>query len=355
MAYQPASPVTVSSFPSVRDDNPYLSLCHKALEEHGVRFDRSNGDYLDWRWLLHNRRRVNLLHLHWMHYHYVRSDRMASVAAFMKLVVKLLLARMLGYCIVWTMHNVLPHERSSPSILDCLGHIFMAQLATSVIVHCNYGQEMLAHHFHRKRRVFVVPHPNYGGVLPSGGSREEARAKLGLQQVGLVFLFFGAIRRYKGVTDLIAAFREIPHADQALVIAGKPSNEIFEADIVLRVAKDARILTDLEYVSDQKLEMYLRAASAVVLPFREVLTSGSAMFALSAGRPVVAPAIGCLPELLAPECGILYDPADPDGLREALVRCRSLDLSAMGRQASRRAQQFNAERVAMETLKAYRA
>jgi glycosyltransferase involved in cell wall biosynthesis len=355
MVYQPASQVTVSSFPSVRDDNPYLSLCHKALEEHGVRLDRSNGDYLDWRWLLHNRRRVNLLHLHWMHYHYVRSNRAASVVAFMKLVVKLLLARMLGYRIVWTMHNVLPHERSSPSILDYLGRIFMAQLATSVIVHCNYGQDVLAHRFHRKRRVFVVPLPNYGTVLPSGGSREEARAKLGLQQVELVFLFFGAIRQYKGVTDLIAAFREIPRVDQALVVAGKPANGDIAADIILRVAKDARILTELEYVSDRKLEMYLRAASAVVLPFRDVLTSSSAMLALSASRPVVAPAIGCLPELLTPECGILYDPADPDGLREALARCRHLALDAMGRQASRRAQQFTAERVALETLKAYRA
>jgi len=347
--------VIVSSFPSIRNDNPYLNLCQRALEEHGVRFDRSSGDWLEWRWLLDNRHRVNVLHLHWTQYHYVRSNRAASVVAFIKFAVKLLQARVLRYCIVWTMHNVLPHEKSSPSILDYLGHVLVAQLATSVIVHCDYGQEMLAHHFHRKRKVFVVPHPNYCTVLRSGGSGEEARAKLGLQQASLVFLFFGAIRPYKGVEDLIAAFREIPHADQALVIAGKPSNEDIEVDIISQVAKDARILSDLEYVSARKLAMYLRAASAVVLPFRDVLTSGSAMFALSAGRPVVAPAMGCLPELLSPECGILYDPADSDGLRKALARCRTLDLDAMGRQASRRAQQFTAERVALETLRAYRA
>jgi glycosyltransferase involved in cell wall biosynthesis len=353
--YQPVSQVIVSSFPSIRNDNPYLNLSQKALEEHGVRFDRSSGDWLQWRWLLDNRRRVNVLHLHWTQYHYARRKRRASVAAFVKFAVKLLLARVLRYRIVWTMHNVLPHERNFPSILDYLGRILLAQLATSVIAHCNYGQEMLAHHFHRKRKVFVVPHPNYCGVLPSGGSGEGARAKLGLQQVSLVFLFFGAIREYKGVADLIAAFREIPHADQALVIAGKPANEDIKADIMSRAAKDAHILSDLKHVSARKLEMYLRAASAVVLPFREVLTSGSAMLALSAGRPVVAPAIGCLPELLTPECGILYDPADADGLRKALVRCRHLDLDAMGRQASRRAQQFTAKRVALETLKAYGA
>jgi len=353
--YQPVSQVIVSSFPSIRNDNPYLNLSQKALEEHGVRLDRSSDDYLDWRWLLHNRRRVNVLHLHWTQYHYARGNRGASVVSFIKFAVKLLLARGLRYRIVWTMHNVLPHEKSSPPVLDYLGRMLLAQLATSVIVHCNYGQERLAQHFHRKRKVFIAPHPNYCGVLPSGGSREEARAKLGLQQVGFVFLFFGAIRGYKGVEDLIAAFRELPHADQALVIAGKPSNKDIEADIISRVARDARILTDLGYVPDRKLEVYLRAASAVILPFREVLTSGSAMLALSAGRPVVAPAMGCLPELLPPECGILYDPADPDGLRKALIRCRYLDLNAMGRQASRRAQQFTAKRVALETLKAYQA
>jgi beta-1,4-mannosyltransferase len=353
--HQPVSQVIVSSFPSVRDDNPYLNLCQKALEDYGVRFDRSNGDWLEWRWLLDNWRRVNVLHLHWTHYHYAQSNRRASITAFMKFVAKLLLARGLGYRIVWTMHNVFPHERSSPPILDYLGQTLMAQLATSVIVHCNYGQEMLAHYFRRQSKVFVVPHPNYCDVLSSGGSREEARVELELQQSGLVFLFFGSIRPYKGVADLIAAFRKIPYAHQALVIAGKPANEDIRADITARVAGDTRIFMHLGYAPDRKLEMYLRAASVVVLPFREVLTSGSAMFALSAGRPVVAPAIGCLPELLIPECGILYDAADPDGLRKALARCRNSDLDSMGREARRRAQQFTAERVASQILKAYGA
>jgi glycosyltransferase involved in cell wall biosynthesis len=355
MAYQTSLQVIVSSFPSIRSDNPYLNLCQKAAEEQGVEYDRSGDDYLDWRWLVSNRRRVRVLHLHWTQYHYVRRTRGASIAAFARFAIKLVLARILRYRIVWTMHNVLPHEPSSPPVLDHLGRLLVARVATSVIVHCKCAQELLARRFHRKREVYVVPHPNYCDVLSGAGSREEARAKLGLEHESKVLLFFGSIRPYKGLTDLLAAFRELPDADLALIIAGKPASSEIEAEIVSLIAGDTRVVTNLAYVSDEQLEMYLCASNVAVFPFRGVLTSGSVIFALSAGRPVVAPAMGCLPELLTPECGILYDPADARGLRNALLRCSELDLDAMGREARRRAGQFTAKSVALETLKAYQA
>ena len=66
------------------------------------------------------------------------------------------------------------------------------------------------------------------------------------------------------------------------------------------------------------MQMYLRAADAVVLPYKDVLTSGSAILAMTFGQPVIAPAIGCLPESLGAEGTILYDPSTPDGLERAL-------------------------------------
>ena len=67
-------------------------------------------------------------------------------------------------------------------------------------------------------------------------------------------------------------------------------------------------------VPDDRMQVYLRAADAVVLPYRDVLTSGSAILAMTFGQPVIAPAIGCLPESLGSEGTILYDADAPDGL-----------------------------------------
>ena len=60
----------------------------------------------------------------------------------------------------------------------------------------------------------------------------------------------------------------------------------------------------------------------MVLPFSDVLTSGSAILALSLGRPVIAPALGCLPELISDRFGLNFDADSPEGLRDAMIDIR---------------------------------
>ncbi|MCU0489694.1 MAG: hypothetical protein MUE67_12185, partial [Anaerolineales bacterium] len=86
---------------------------------------------------------------------------------------------------------------------------------------------------------------------------------------------------------------------------------------------------------------------------RDILTSGSAMLAISEGKPVIAPACGCLPELLGEDCAVLYPPEDPTGLVEALKRCAQLDLRQMGINARRRAEAISLEATITPTLEAY--
>jgi glycosyltransferase involved in cell wall biosynthesis len=155
-------------------------------------------------------------------------------------------------------------------------------------------------------------------------SREEARRRLGLPLDARVFAFVGHCRRYKNVTTLVAAFQQ--HFDDAwLVIPGKCPEDAYRAELEALVrTKPQRILCELRYIDDGDLQYFVRAADAVVLPFQDVLTSGSAILALSFGRPVVAPRRGNLIELVNEEVGILYDPDDPAGLaagmRAALAR-----------------------------------
>ena len=99
----------------------------------------------------------------------------------------------------------------------------------------------------------------------------------------------------------------------------------------------------------------MRAADVVTLPFVATLTSGTLMLALSWGRPVIAPALGCLPETVSPEAGILYDPAAPDALFAAMGAIRKWDCEAAGRAALACARRFDWGHIADLTLEAYRA
>ena len=92
----------------------------------------------------------------------------------------------------------------------------------------------------------------------------------------------------------------------------------------------------------------------MVAPYVQVLTSGAIVLGLSMGVPIVAPAIGCLPELVDENVGILYDPADPLGLVSALRKSLNLDLSLMSKAAEKKAGELEWAKIGRETAMFYR-
>jgi glycosyltransferase involved in cell wall biosynthesis len=72
------------------------------------------------------------------------------------------------------------------------------------------------------------------------------------------------------------------------------------------------------------------------------------------GLPVIAPALGCLPELVTPEAGILYDPAASDALVSALRRIKTMDTVQMGQAAQRITDALRWEDIAQQTAAIYR-
>lgn len=332
--------------------NPMLDLWESALAKQGAAFDHTASDFLSARWLLDHRHAVDVLHFHWTQYHYSRESRAATLFALAKFSLKLLGARLLGYRIVWTMHNALPHE-SRYRTLDYLGRLVVAHVANSVIVLCEEGRRQLRAGFRRGRGIFVAYHGHYVDAYPNHVSRADAQRILNVGDNQPVFLYFGGVRPYKGIEQLLDAFKALPQPRAALLLVGCPLDESYGAQIERLAQQDRRVRVVLEYVTDESLQIYFNAADIVVLPFARVLASGSVLMALSFRRPVLAPALGCMPEVVAGGTGILYDPNDPGGLGEALSRCMTADLDAMGRAAFDRARQFTWEAVAKTTLEAY--
>jgi glycosyltransferase involved in cell wall biosynthesis len=169
-----------------------------------------------------------------------------------------------------------------------------------------------------------------------------------------MLLFLGDVRGYKGTGELVRAFRDVGGTAARLVVAGRASDPAIERSLRDAAAVDPRIRPHLGYVPDEEIGGYLRAADAAVLPFRDILTSGSAILALTFGLPLVAPALGCLPETVPPDGGFLYDPDAPDGLVDALRRVLGADLAPMGAAATARAVELDWGPIAARTAELYR-
>jgi glycosyltransferase involved in cell wall biosynthesis len=94
----------------------------------------------------------------------------------------------------------------------------------------------------------------------------------------------------------------------------------------------------------------------VVFPYRDILTSGAVILAMSFGRACIAPAIGCIVDVLDEHGAILYDPDRPDGLRQALASAMTdgQRLQEMGAYNLQRARVWSWDGIAQQTAEVYR-
>lgn len=354
-------PITVLMCPDYRESNPYQSELIDALEARGVDVSMTSGG---WAFpLLAGVRRhgvPDVLHLHWLHRFVITKRRFPAVLAVLlgvRLCFELAVLRMLGVRIVWTVHNLLDHERAAPRSELAIRHA-VARLADGLVVHCEAAAALVAEKYRLPERVSdrirVVDHGNFADVYEDDVSQSTARERLDLPSGVPVVAFFGMIRPYKNIPGLIEAFKRVP-GEARLLVVGNPWNEDVENRVRAASADDDRIHTVLEYVPEDEIQVYMRAADAVVLPFDSVLTSGSAVLAMTFGRAVVAPVMGCLPGLIGSEGGYLYDPEDPEGLGAALRK--AIDdrdrLQEMGRRNRKAAQRLDWDRIAERTRGVY--
>src|ERR1700743_33515 len=111
----------------------YNDCFYAAVEREGV--EVLDGD-LSRRWLLANICRGDWVHLHWPSFGYnVSGSRMRAIIWFTRFVALLLLARAKGAQIVWTAHNLLPHDRCSIAGLDVLGRHIVIRLSRFILIH----------------------------------------------------------------------------------------------------------------------------------------------------------------------------------------------------------------------------
>jgi beta-1,4-mannosyltransferase len=234
--------------------------------------------------------------------------------------------------IIWTVHNVLPHDAGD---IAAALRVRRAIAAAADVVHVmneTTAAEVEPHFSLAGKRVFHTPHPSYVGDLPDFTRRREARFQLGLRPETTVFPCFGAIQPYKGIEELIAAAgalsRDRPELDWALVIAGVAKDEALVQRLRSAGDLDGRIQLHPHKVPTEDVQYFFRAADYAVCAYRTSLNSGAAMLALSFGVPVVAPHAVAFDEYLARGAGIGYHPTT-GALAAALAAAAETDRSEM--------------------------
>ena len=335
--------------------NPYAGLLARAMEAHGVRSVAGFRENLTPDWLRAHRDSFDVLHLHWPWGLYHGADLAETTSRCAAVIDALFLARSLGYKVVWTMHNLYPHDSVTPD-LDHLARLGITACASAVIVHCRHAREMLAQHFHRRAGVFLAPHGHFCDAYPNVVSRQEARAKFGFDDSHFVYLFFGNVRANKGVDQLLERFLALRGEQLRFLFAARIWSD-YGARVVERAREaDSRIvLRESKFYANEEFQWFFNAADVAVFPFTDILTSGTVITALSFHCPVVVPALGCLPELVDATVGAVYNPAASGGLGRALDEARAIRRDDLRSGIEQRLRELSWDGIAHTTLEAYRA
>jgi glycosyltransferase involved in cell wall biosynthesis/GT2 family glycosyltransferase len=294
--------------PDWSKDNPYQKLLYSEISKAGLPCDGLQGRDFSFHWLWNNKKEVSHLHLHWLFGVYDPDSTGLNSKKAILFLLKIILARFLGYQVLWTVHNFISHEPSHLQ-LERVVRRAVARLASHPIVHCNYAKDLVRNNWKiADHKISVIPHGSYVGFYPDEVTRSEAREKLGIQGNSFTFLFFGMLRNYKGIRPLITAFLDVQKSYPAarLIIAGKPFSAEIKSDIE-GMAQHDNISLFLQYIPDDEVQNFFNASDAVVLPYQNILTSGAAVLAITFAKPVIVPRKGCIPELISDDIGFLYE------------------------------------------------
>lgn len=330
--------------------NPYQHLLSAALRESGI-----DVTYLQemptFGWLRSKRDDIQVLHLHWLYGLYMA--RLWTPVRYGLFLARYHYARRLGYGIVWTAHNILPHRMPFPPLHYYVRRLFM-ETADGVVAHCQYGRAELLRRFPRQKPIYVIPHGNYDGVHPITMSRQEAREQLQIEAERFVYLFLGNLSVYKGIDRFIDAFLEVAGPRDVALVAGR-NRAASDVERLLAVAgADERFRVYPGFIPEDVMQRYLLAGDVMVFAFDQILTSGSVILGMTHGLPIIAPALGCLPELVSPDAGILYDPRENSSLGSAMRAIRERNTVEMGRRARAIAAELDWRVIGQQTAEIYR-
>ncbi len=214
--------------------------------------------------------------------------------------------------------NILPHEKRPGD------KAFTKYFVKPVDGFITMSEQVLndLHRFATGKPAIFVPHPlydNFGEKI----SKQEARAQLGIPQEDKVILFFGFIRKYKGLDILLQAMKLIHHqksvSNLKLLIAGEfYEDEKNYEDLLNNPEIKNEVIAHTEFITDSMVKYYLCAADCVVQPYRNATQSGVTPLAYHFEVPMIVTNVGGLPSLVPDrKVGLIAEP-NPESIAQKI-------------------------------------
>jgi len=348
-------------FPDYSKGNPYQKLLKASLEKMGIEVILLNPYRMFpfFRMVL-SYWKPAIIHIHWVNQLSPQNKNPIKTALkLFMIILDLLIVKIMRVKIIWSIHNKFTHECVNVKGELLLRRI-LAQFSNKLIIHCKQAKYELGKLYKVNEKKFVIiPHGHYIDYYNRRVNKRKivCRRLLNLKKESTVFLFFGAVRQYKGIPKLLKSFDMIKHPKALLLVVGNPFDKELKEMIVSYSQTMSSLRYFLEFVPENEVYLYFNASDIVIIPFEKILTSGSMLLAMSFGKPIIAPLIGCLPAYLDEKGAFFYNQDDKYGLVKAIYKALNTpkkELEKMGKHNYKKIAKFNWVKIGKMTWKVYK-
>ncbi len=233
-----------------------------------------------------------------------------------------------NFRIIATIHDVEAYGKNKLKIPAFSKYSIFIRCLDAIILHTNYSKNKLLQKIDRKaifyKEVVVFPLIDINDKKNMRHDKDKARKQLGLPINKDIFLFFGQIKKAKGLDVLLKAVKEIAKENEnfLLVVAGKmwQNNEVKYLKIIKENSIEKFIDMRIGYIDNKDVHCYMEAADAIVLPYKKVYNSGVLYRAMSYGIPVFASNLKTFKEdVVNDKNGFLFESESPESLSDTII------------------------------------
>jgi len=203
-------------------------------------------------------------------------------------------------------HNIMHHEKS-------FLHSFLSRYTVSRILK---ESDLVVTHSRETQSdaqqlgvsdTVMLPHPIYP-QFQSSVAQDAAKKELKFNSNETFFLFYGIIRRYKGIDIALEAISQVSHA--RLIIAG----EVWDDSLKQEMEENPQVTLINSYITTEKAVLLFAAVDAFVLPYRSVSGSGVAAAVLPIGKPIICSDLPLFREYFPAEMCFVFKNENVDDL-----------------------------------------
>jgi len=202
-----------------------------------------------------------------------------------------------------------------------LRKFILSKLTDVLVVHNSFSAEkVLDIDPQLNEKLTIIPHGNFHNLFVEPVAKDVARKKMNLSSDIRYILFFGQIKKVKGLDVAITALKDLPE-NIHMIIAGKPWKENFSTydKLINELDLESRTTKMIRFIDDDERDILFSAADILVLPYNKIFQSGVMLMAMSARIPIVASDLEPMKTLIKTnETGFLFETGNADDLASVI-------------------------------------